>query len=65
MKIFTYTLIAAAIVISIYNATKLDFNNLFEGESSIAAISLVAAACVIVLLVILQISQKIAKKKSE
>jgi uncharacterized membrane protein len=65
MKILTYILISAAIILSVYNATKLDFDNLFEGESSIAVISILAAGCVIVLLVILQVSRKIAKKKSK
>lgn len=65
MKILTYILISAAIVLAIYNATKLDFDNLFEGDSSIAIISILAAGCVIVLLVILQVSRKIAKKKGK
>ena len=65
MKTFTYILITAAVVLGIYNATKLDFDNLFEGDSSIAAISIVAAGCVIVILAILQISRKIAKKKGK
>lgn len=64
MKILTYILISAAIVLAVYNTSKLDFDNLFEGDSSIAVISILAAGCVIVLLVILQISRKIAKKKS-
>lgn len=46
----------------IYNATMLDFDNLFEGDSSIAAISILAAACAIVLLLILKTSITIKKK---
>ena len=65
MKILTYILISAAIVLAVYNATKLDFDNLFEGDSSIAVISILAGGCVIVLLLILQVSRKIAKKKSK
>jgi hypothetical protein len=63
MKILTYILIAVAVTLGIYNATKLDFDNLFEGDSSIAAIGILAAACVIILLLIFQISRKIAGKK--
>lgn len=63
MKIFTYSLILIAIVLTVFNATKLNFENLFEGESSVAAIGILAAACVVLLLIILRISQKIAKKK--
>jgi len=63
MKIFTYSLILIAIVLTVFNATKLNFENLFEGESSVAAIGILAAACVILLLIILRISQRIAKKK--
>ncbi len=64
MKIFTYILIAIAIVLAVYNVTKLDFNNLFEGDSSIAAIGILAAGIVILLLMILKISKQISKKKS-
>ncbi len=63
MKIFTYILITIAIGLIIFNATKLDFDNLFEGDSTIAAISILAAACAILLLLILRTSQRIARKK--
>jgi hypothetical protein len=63
MKIFIYILIAIAAGLSVFNATRLDFDNLFEGESSVAAIGLLASICVILLLVILQLSKRIAKKK--
>jgi hypothetical protein len=62
MKIFIYILIFIAIGLMIYNATMLDFDNLFEGDSSIAAISILAAACAIVLLLILKTSITIKKK---
>ena len=63
MKIFTYILITIAALLAIYNITKLDFNNPFEGDSSIAAIGILAAACVVLLLLILGTSKKIQKKK--
>ncbi|GHC42943.1 hypothetical protein [Ulvibacter litoralis] len=63
MKTFRYILIAIASFLLIYNITLLDFDNLFEGDSVIAGIGVLASACVILLLLIFQVSQKIAKKK--
>ncbi len=63
MKIFIYILMALAAGLIIFNATKLDFDNLFEGDSAVAAITVLAGACAILLLVILQVSQAIQKKK--
>ncbi len=62
MKIFNIivTVIAAAFII--FNATKLDFNNLLSGDSSIALIAIFASLCAILLLQILRISKKIEKK---
>ncbi|RFN58920.1 hypothetical protein [Marixanthomonas ophiurae] len=62
MKIFIYILIALAAGLIIFNATKLDFDHLFEGDSMVAVISVLAGACAILLLVILQVSQVIQKK---
>ncbi|MBT0607836.1 hypothetical protein [Aequorivita echinoideorum] len=62
MKTLIYILIAAAAALVIYNAFQLDFNNLLQDDSSIAVISILAGFCSILLLVILLISQKIAKK---
>ncbi|MCB0457679.1 MAG: hypothetical protein R2776_01495 [Flavobacteriaceae bacterium] len=63
MKIFRFTLIIIAFLLVIYNATKLNFENLFEGESQVAVIGILAAACVILLMVILNISHKIKEKR--
>ncbi|OAB80454.1 hypothetical protein [Cochleicola gelatinilyticus] len=63
MKTFIYILIAAACGLIIFNATHLDFDHLFEGESRVAAIGVLAAACVVLLLVILIVSRKISEKK--
>ncbi len=62
MKKVIYIFIAIAIILSVYNATKLDFDNVFEGESTIAAISILAGACAIVLLLILHTSIRIKEK---
>lgn len=62
MKVFIYIGIIVGLGLMIFNATKLDFDNLFEGDSRTAAISVLAAACSIVLLLILNTSLKIKKK---
>ena len=59
MKIFTLILSIIAIALIIFNATKLNFEALFEGESQTALITIVAALCALILLQILRISKKI------
>lgn len=62
MKIVIYILMALAIASIIFNATKLDFDNIFKGDSQIAVISMLASLCVFILLAILQVSFKIKEK---
>ncbi|MGH1387276.1 hypothetical protein [Kordia sp.] len=62
MKKFSYIFIVLAIALSIYNATKLDFNNLLQGDSLVAVISIVAAMCAIMILLIFLTSKKIEEK---
>ncbi len=62
MKIFTYIVSVLAIALIIYNATKLDFKTIFQGESMIAMITIFASLCAIALLQILRISKKIEIK---
>jgi len=61
MKIFTLILSIIAIALIIFNATKLNFEALLEGESQTAIITIVAALCALILLQILRISKKIEK----
>jgi uncharacterized integral membrane protein len=56
-------LIAAALIA--YNSTKLDFEELFEGDSLIAVIGILAAVCSGMLLIIFHLSKKIQKKLNE
>jgi hypothetical protein len=63
MKVAIYVFIAIAAALIIFNITKLDFDNLFEGDSQVAAISILASAIVIVLMLLLRTSRKIAGKK--
>ena len=50
-------------VLIIFNITFLDFSDLFEGRSAVAAIGILAALCAIVLLLIVQASRKISNKR--
>lgn len=47
----------------IFNASKLDLENPFLGDSGVAAIGILAAACAVLLMLILQISHKVNRKK--
>jgi len=62
MKIFIYILMACAAGLVVFNITKLDFDHLLEGDSSIAAVSILAGLCAILALGILLISKRIASK---
>jgi hypothetical protein len=62
MKYFTIlvTIIAAGLII--YNARMLNFNNLFEGQSIIALITILASLCAIVILQVLRLSKRVGDK---
>ena len=59
MKLFTILLSVIALGLIAFNATKLNFDALFEGESIIAIITIVASLCVIILMQILRASKRI------
>lgn len=61
MKIITIILSLVALVLIGFNVTKLNFSNLFQGESTIALITIVLSLCAILLLQILRISKRIEK----
>ena len=65
MKYIIYILIAIAGALMIYNITFLDPENLLGGNSGSALIGILASSCVIVLMVILLMSRKIAKKSKK
>jgi hypothetical protein len=62
MKYFTIlvTLIASGLII--FNVTMLDFNNLFEDQSIVALITILASLCAIALLQILRFSKRVDQK---
>lgn len=63
MKILTFILIVIALALIVFNATRLDLEDPFEGESAVAAIGILASACVVLLLLILRTSLSIKKRK--
>jgi hypothetical protein len=67
MKIFTLILSIIAIALIIFNASQLDFDKPFEGDSFTAVLTIISALCALLLLQILRLSKKIErlnKKKS-
>ncbi len=60
----TYILSAMALGLIIFNATKVNWSDPFEGESLVALITVLASACGILLLGILRLSIRV-KKASE
>jgi hypothetical protein len=56
---------AIATGLLIYNATQINYNTPFEGDSTVAIICVLAAACAILLMRILQTSLKIKKKSKK
>ena len=62
MKYFIYTIIALAVVFVGISISKLDLQNLMEGDSVYALVVILASLCVIVLMSILLVSRTIAKK---
>ncbi len=63
MKLLIYIICGIALALLIYNTTIVDFDNLFVGNSSTALIGILASLCVLVLMGILLISKKIARKR--
>jgi len=59
MRIFTIVFTIIAIILIGFNSTKLNFGNIFQGESKVALITILASLCGIVLLQILRISKRI------
>lgn len=62
MKYFTILVTIVAIALIGYNATMLDFNDLFEGQSIVALITILASLCVIILLQVLRFSKRVDQK---
>ncbi|XCF06969.1 hypothetical protein ABI125_03695 [Tamlana crocina] len=59
MKILSIILSVIALGLIIFNVTKVNFNAPFEGESTVALITIVAGLCVILMMAILRTSKRI------
>jgi Mg2+ and Co2+ transporter CorA len=62
MKIFSYIFFIVSTIIVGFNVTKLNFDNLLEGDSLIALICIVGVLCAIVILLIFRLSKSIEQK---
>jgi uncharacterized integral membrane protein len=62
MKGFTIIFSLVALVLIIFNATKIDFETPFEGHSIIALITILALLCAVVLLQILRFSKRVERQ---
>jgi hypothetical protein len=58
-----YFFIIIAILLLIFNLTKIDYENFFSENSKIGLIGVLACTCTILLLSILYVSKKINNKK--
>lgn len=65
MKIFSYVIIVLSLFLIIFNFTKVDFDNPFEGNSSIALIGVVCGFCAIFLILIYKMSKMVDEKTKE
>lgn len=65
MKVLIYILIVLALGLIVYNATYLDLQDAFSGDSKTALIGILASSIVVVLMVILLMSRAIWKKSEE
>ncbi|MBO6534147.1 MAG: hypothetical protein ACE37L_10800 [Allomuricauda sp.] len=61
-KTFAVILIVLALALIAFNVTLVDFEQPFQGDSTIALIGIVASLCAIVLMLIFMTSKKIDKK---
>jgi len=59
MKQFTIIFTIIAVLLIIFNATKISFTTPFEGDSIVALITILALLCGIILLQILRLSKRI------
>lgn len=64
-KSFSIVLILLALALIAYNVTLVDFQNPFQGDSTVALIGIVASLCAVVLILIFMTSKKIEKKLKE
>ena len=62
MRIFSYIIIVLSIITIIFNATKIDFEKPFEGESTIAIIGIIASFCAILIVTLFKVKKKVVEQ---
>lgn len=62
MKTFTILFTVVALLLIVFNSTKINFEALFEGESIVAIITILALLCGIILLQILRFSKRVSEQ---
>ncbi len=62
MKILTLIVSIIAIALIGFNLTKVNFNAPFEGDSTVALITILAALCAVLIMLILYVSKQIEQK---
>lgn len=67
MKIATYIISVIALIICVFNITKINFETPLAGDSYTAVITVIAAGCAVLISTILRLSKKIDRliKKSD
>lgn len=65
MKIFTNILVLLAVSLLIFNASLIDFQNPFQGDSMVAFVGVVASFCAVLILLIFRMSKKIVEKMND
>lgn len=65
MKVLTIVISLIAVVLIAFNITQVNFNTPFEGQSTVALITIVASLCVILMMFILRVSKRIEQKVKE
>lgn len=61
MKLATYILSALALIIGVFNITKINFDAPLSGDSYTAVVTTIAAGCAILIASILRVSKKVEK----
>ena len=62
MRIFSYIIIALSVITIIFNATKIDFEKPFEGESTIAILGIIASFCAILVVTLFRVAKKVVEQ---
>lgn len=62
MKLFTYIIIALSLITIVFNATKIDFEKPFEGESTVALIGIITAFCAMLIVSLFMVAKKVVEQ---